>query len=421
MPESDSHRDLVAILIEEFRERQRRGEQPSVEEYIARHPELADQIRTRFPTVMATQLLGPDGGPAITLADAGASTTPQLALDRLGDYRILRVLGRGGMGIVYEALQESLGRRVALKVLPNQTLLDPQMALRFRREAQAVARLHHTNIVQVFGVGEHNGLHYFVMQLIQGRGLDRVLVELKALSGVSKGFGAGRSRGDVIPGLARQALLQGVSASAVLGQESAKLLAAETPAAPTTELYRPAGTSPVEPLPSRTGSSTPSDSGRLYWRGVARIGMQVADALAHAHAKGILHRDIKPSNLLLDTQGTVWVTDFGLAKGTGDQEDLTRTGDIVGTVRYLPPERFQGKSDARGDIYALGLTLYELLTLTPAFTSSDRSQLLQQVMHGEPPRPRQFDKAVPRDLETIVLKAIARDPDQRYRISADPG
>jgi WD40 repeat protein/Flp pilus assembly protein TadD len=146
---------------------------------------------------------------------------------------------------------------------------------------------------------------------------------------------------------------------------------------------------------------------------VARVGVQVAEALAHAHGQGILHRDIKPSNLLLDTRGTVWVTDFGLAKAD-EGDGLTQTGDIVGTLRYMAPERFGGKSDARSDLYGLGVTLYELLTLRPAFVETDHNQLLQRVLHDEPPRPRQLNPEVPRDLETIVLKAIAREPRQRY-------
>ena len=150
---------------------------------------------------------------------------------------------------------------------------------------------------------------------------------------------------------------------------------------------------------------------------MARVGVQVAEALAYAHGQRILHRDIKPSNLLLDTRGNVWVADFGLAKAS-DGEDLTHTGDVVGTLRYLAPERLRGQSDPRGDVYSLGLTLYELLTLRPAFDAADRERLIQQVTQGEPPRPRQLDAGVPRDLETIVLKAIAREPGHRYATAA---
>src|SRR5262249_34643807 len=139
------------------------------------------------------------------------------------------------------------------------------------------------------------------------------------------------------------------------------------------------------------------------------------DALPHAANQGVLHRDIKPSNLLLDDTGNVWVTDFGLAKAAGDGDDLTHTGDIVGTMRYMAPERFNGQGDLRSDVYSLGLTLYELLVLQPAFGEADRNKLVKQVMHDEPGRPRELNRAVPRDLETVVLKAIARDPAHRYQ------
>src|SRR5262249_9592636 len=140
--------------------------------------------------------------------------------------------------------------------------------------------------------------------------------------------------------------------------------------------------------------------------------------LAYAHNQGILHRDIKPANLLLDETGNVWVTDFGLAKANTDSDDLTHTGDIVGTFRYLAPERFNGRGDLRSDVYGLGLTLYELLTLRPAFAEKDRNRLVKQVLHDEPTRPRKLNRGVPRDLETVVLKAIARDPAHRYQTPA---
>ncbi len=159
--------------------------------------------------------------------------------------------------------------------------------------------------------------------------------------------------------------------------------------------------------------STLTETDRRYAIGVARIGIQVGDALAHAHGQGILHRDIKPSNLLLDREGNVWVTDFGLAKASGG-DDLTHTGDIIGTVRYMAPERFQGSGDARADIYALGLTLYEMLALRPAFDENDRASLVRQVTQEDPPQLRKLNRRVPADLETIIHKAIARDPGRRY-------
>src|SRR5262249_19235582 len=165
-------------------------------------------------------------------------------------------------------------------------------------------------------------------------------------------------------------------------------------------------------LPGQAGRSSATDSAGQYARSVALVGVQVAEALDYAHRQGVLHRDIKPSNLLLDGQGTVWVTDFGLAKAT-DSDALTRTGDIIGTVRYMAPERFEGRCDARSDVYALGLTLYELLARRPAFERSDRAELIRQVTHEAPPRLRSLDPTIPRDLETVVHKAIEREPARR--------
>ncbi|HJT76647.1 MAG TPA: serine/threonine-protein kinase [Gemmataceae bacterium] len=165
-------------------------------------------------------------------------------------------------------------------------------------------------------------------------------------------------------------------------------------------------------------SGTTAEPERRYWHNVARLCMQVADALGYAAGQGVLHRDVKPSNLLLDTHGTVWITDFGLAKATEDGENLTPTGDLHGTLRYMAPERLEGRSDLRSDLYALGLTLYELLTLRPAFPATDRAQLLKQLAGADPTPPRQLDPRIPRDLETIILKLLARDPEQRYPTAA---
>jgi serine/threonine protein kinase len=300
--------------------------------------------------------------------DGGARTRAPSTYEQLGEYRILREVGRGGMGVVYEAEQESLGRRVALKVLPPHALNDAQQVLRFEREAKAAARLHHTNIVPVFGVGHHGGTHYYVMQFIQGQGLDDVLEELRA----SRAKQPAEARAACTP-------VKQVAHSLLTG--SFRAGAAEEDAAPPVNA---AGSTVTNNLSDSvpTGRSKSADRSSLsstdnhYWRSVARIGVQVTEALEYAHGQGIIHRDIKPSNLLMDLKGTVWVTDFGLAKPT-DAEDLTHTGDIVGTIRYMAPERFQGQSNARSDLYALGVTLYELIALQPAFSERDRPKLLQ--------------------------------------------
>src|SRR5262245_53058463 len=171
---SDSSQE-VAQVVAEWRERLLRGERFELAEYTARHPRIADELRELFPMIVAIEDLKGEAGALTGSVCAGAVTAGGKVLERLGDFRILREVGRGGMGIVYEAEQESLGRRVALKVLPAQSLLDAQQQKRFHREAKAAAHLHHTNIVPVYGVGEQDGMHYYVMQFIQGLGLDAVL------------------------------------------------------------------------------------------------------------------------------------------------------------------------------------------------------------------------------------------------------
>jgi WD40 repeat protein/serine/threonine protein kinase len=425
MNDSLSQQNQVEALAEEFLERRRQGERPTIAEYAARYPELADEIRACFPALLLVEDLKPD--PAEASGPQGAPVGPSRRppVERLGDYRVLREVGRGGMGVVYEAEQESLGRHVALKVLPRQALLDPKQVQRFQREAKAAARLHHTNIVPVFGVGEENGLHYYVMQFIPGLGLDAVLEELKRLRQLRNGKrhppqapASGGEGHNPSAAAVAEALLTGNFAHNPQPARPADEAGCPHPSS-LTVAPSSADSSATIHLPGQAEGSTLSESGRQYWQSVARIGVQVAEALAHAHGQGILHRDIKPSNLLLDTRGTVWVTDFGLAKAVAGDENLTHTGDIVGTLRYMAPERFQGKSDPRSDLYGLGVTLYELLTLRPAFAEADRNKLLGRVLHEEPRRPRKVNPEVPRDLETVVLKAIAKEPRQRYATAAN--
>jgi serine/threonine protein kinase/tetratricopeptide (TPR) repeat protein len=369
MIHANSTRHPIEILAAEFVERHRQGEHPSVTEYAVRHPELAERIRSLFPTVMMMEDLKNGWSPG----PPGNLPVLDRVPERLGEYRIIREIGRGGMGIVYEAEQESLGRRVAVKVLTAPALLAPDQFRRFHREAQTMARMHHTNIVPVFAVDEHEGLSYYAMQFIDGRGLDAVI----------RGQGSGiRGQGSGVRG----------QESEVRDQGSGRGPAAGTPRDPCSLIPHPWLLTPVK---------------------VAKIGLQVAQALAYAHSQGTFHRDIKPSNLLLDERGRVWLTDFGLAKLV-ELDDGTQPGELAGTLRYMAPERFRGQSDARCDVYSLGLTLYELLTLRPAFDELDRSELARQITENDPPAPRQYDRTIPRDLERIVLKASARDPNHRY-------
>ena len=385
-------RDPVEQLAEEFLERRRQGEAASVSQYVEAHPALGARIRELFPTLLLMEDLKP-------AAHGGAAAPVALGpLERLGDFRLLREIGRGGMGVVYEAEQESLGRRVALKVLPAVCVASPTRLQRFLREAQAAARLHHTNIVPVFGVGQQDGIRYYVMQLIAGQGLDVVVSALRA----GAAPGELTAKGDDLP--TRQS--PAVAGSFSAGEAAQMLLSGPLPDAPSAD-------SPRRDAAGGSATTAAISRGPRYWQNVARIGIQVADALEYAHRQGTLHRDIKPANLLMDSRGTVWIADFGLAK-LEDLDDLTTSGDMVGTLRYMAPEQFEGQADARSNVYGLGLTLYELLVLRPAFGEKDRRRLIRQVAQQDPPRPRKLNPAVPRDLETIVVKATATHPQQRY-------
>jgi serine/threonine protein kinase/tetratricopeptide (TPR) repeat protein len=407
MSGSDPGSDRLGRLADEFLERYRRGEKPSVAEYAARHPDLAGQIRELFPALGMMEDVRP--GPQ-TGAGAVGPTPDAESPRRLGEHRIVREVGRGGMGVVYEAEQESLGRRVALKVLPPGALGDAKHVERFQREARAAARLHHTNIVPVFGVGEEGGTHFYVMQYIEGRPLDDVLAELRRLRAEADRRPAPPSE----PGATTAVALPGggpsssrVARSLWQGQSLPADAEPGEPARPDQTAAAPVSgaPSPSSPLP---------DPHRPYAKSVAHIGVQAAEALEYAAGQGVLHRDVKPANLLLDVWGTVWLTDFGLAKATGTP-NLTRTGDVLGTLRYMAPERLEGRADVRSDVYALGLTLYEMLALRPAFDASGRAELVRQLVAAEPPRLDRLDPALPRDLVTVVHKATAKDPDARYQ------
>lgn len=322
-------RHPLELLCEQFSEALRAGENPSIQEFADRLPEHAEQA---LPILQSIALMeGASSSENLRRrAESKWQRFSQRSLTQLGDFRIVREIGRGGMGIIYEAEQLSLKRSVALKVLSPAIADSKKQLERFRRESEAIARLHHTNIVPVFGIGEEEGIHYFAMQLIDG-----------------------------------------------------------------------------QPLNCRL-DLTPNQ--------IARLGIQAASAVAYAHQHGVLHRDIKPSNLLLDKEQQLWVTDFGLAKLT-DVGQLTQDGDIMGTLRYMAPEQLEGTSDARSDVYALGLTLYELAAKRPAF--DDSTSLASRIRNQHVPSPRNFNPELPHDLETIILKTTARDAAARYQTAGE--
>jgi eukaryotic-like serine/threonine-protein kinase len=371
--------DELALIAEEFAERCRSADPPTIEEYAEKYPEHASRIRSLFPTML-------------TLEVAGVAADGE---ERLGEYRIVREVGRGGMGVVYEAVQESLGRRVALKILPPGIGRDGRAHERFRREARSAGRLHHANIVPVFGVGEarRQGLgasvHYYAMQFIDGVGLDELVRRVRTSRNLS---------------------------STALGCVSTfehTAAPSEPPSGSTDASFPLLERRPVDELPP-TVSEVMKSPRAEYYRTLARWGIQAAEALQHAHARGMLHRDVKPSNFLIDETGHLWLTDFGLAKAVEDAE-ITGAGDVVGTLRYMPPERLGGDASPASDVFSLGATLYECLTLQPVYPGEDRLQIVDQIQRCEVIPPRRLDSRLPVDLELVVMTALEKNPQERYR------
>jgi tetratricopeptide (TPR) repeat protein len=350
---------------------------------LARYPEFAGELNDLFVGQERVEKLAAPLRPAALAAQL--TSTPELSTTSpLGDFHIIRQVGRGGMGLVYEAEQVSLGRRVALKVLPFAATMDPKQLQRFKNEAQAAAHLHHQNIVPVHYVGCERGIHFYAMQYIEGQTLATAIEQLRLKS-------APASRGPLSL------------------EETRPYQGADAPRSP-------ASTPSADTAPIAGLSTANSRKDAAYFRTVAQLGIQAAEALDYAHQMGVIHRDVKPANLMVDATGRLWVTDFGLAQIQSDPR-LTMTGDLVGTLRYMSPEQALAKRvvvDHRTDVYSLGATLYELLTLEPAYTGQDRQELLRQIAFEEPKPPRRVNKAIPTELETIVLKALEKNPAERY-------
>jgi len=382
------HEATLGALVDELTDRLRDGEAVDLEACVRLHPGLEGQLRGLFPALEMMAALARSAGRARPGSGQGPTTPagddPRLESGVLGDYRIVREAGRGGMGIVFEAWQVSLGRRVALKILPLAASADPRHLRRFRLEAQAAGHLHHPHIVPVHAVGSERGVHYYAMQFIEGRSLADLARDLRR------------------------------------GPASTDVEDDPRPAGRPTTLTRPATPGPAAPPPS--GPAPPPPMAFVTSsREVARLGVQAAEALEHAHGLGIVHRDIKPANLLIQPDGHLWVADFGLAR-FGAEDDLTRTGDLLGTLRYMSPEQATARRvavDHRTDIYSLGATLYELLAGRPAFDGHDRQELLRRIAQEDPAPPRRADPSIPRDLETAVLKAMAKEPEGRYATAGE--
>jgi serine/threonine protein kinase len=387
-PVSADEDPVLADLVEELTGRFQSGGEVDADALFRQHPEYTEELRELLPALQALAQAGAAPGvPGERVALAPGEVTenirgltppahprmiiPDVLPVTLGDYRLLREVGRGGMGVVYEAEQLSLGRRVALKVLPFASTLHNRQVQRFKNEAMAAAALHHAHVVPIYAVGCENGVHFYAMQFVDGCTLATVIAERRRLRD-----------GDTFQ------------------QEVTYDGAATVPWSP----YLSLSLSPHE-----------------FYTWAARTILHAAEALEYAHLSGVIHRDVKPANLMLDSTGWLWVTDFGLASCQG-QASVTGTGEQPGTLRYMSPEQALGTRSAfdhRIDVYALGATLYELLTLEPACPGTTRQELLGQITAGEPRQPRSLNDAIPVDLETIVLKAMARDVGDRYALAQD--
>src|SRR5262245_6350245 len=365
LPADEPHDARVAQALQEYETALKNGRRPEREPFLERYDDIAGRI--------ADYLDGLDflHAAAVQL-DAAAQEGPSAAqsangLGELGDFRLYREVGRGGMGVVYEAEQISLGRRVALKVLPFAATMDPRQLQRFHNEARAAASLHHPHIVPVHAVGVERGVHFYAMQFIEGQSLEALVREVRN-SGVAA-----------------------LHSPSPPGNPPDKLNARDLPATGPDTSDGPAET--VGDLRARYGSS---DWKLDDLRRVVVWMVQAAEAVEHAHSVGIVHRDIKPANLLLDQKGELWVTDFGLAR-TGLDQGLTMTGYLLGTRLYMSPEQAlarHGLVDHRTDVYSLGTTLYELLTLQPAIDGQDHHEILNRIANEEPRPPCSLNQAI---------------------------
>ena len=366
-------------LADQFLKELQSGQQSTVDEFAARHPQHAAEIRRLFPMIAAMEHWKSRKEPEVLNRPSKDLSN----LSELGDYRLIRTVGRGGMGVVYEAVDLESGRRVAVKVMQWRGIDQSRARQRFEQEARMASDLHHPNIVPVFDYGEADGICYYSMPLIEGISLDAVIERLRDRNGVVYA--------DEIRRAQQMESSQQAGADAPGGRE-----------------------------PRDSGSSTVGESGdrslrRTSWRRISRIGFQIARALHYAHSRGTVHGDIKPANVLLDAEGVVRITDFGMARpadSSGDSEESAATG---GTLRYMSVEQLLGGPDPLSDIYSTGLTMYELTTLRPAFVGEDRETLVRRISDANPVPPRELNPEIPRELEAVILTAIDRRVDRRYQ------
>lgn len=387
---------VLGDLVDKIHDLFDRGEEVDVDVLALEFPQYKDRLTQMLPMLKELHTLDWSPSNGNSVGDHIGSAEQKT----LGDFQVLNEIGRGGMGVVYEAKQITIDRKVALKILPFAALVDQRALQRFKNEVTAIATLDHPHIVSVYSVGEERGIHYFAMQLVKGQSLAEVIRELRFRAENEKAISGNLIRGSV-PGNANN-----------MDEEEN-----EAADSPVSDVKTASDT--VAQGKSKTNVSRIGD--QSYYRKASQIVIQAADALQHAHENGIVHRDVKPGNLLLDSQGNLFVTDFGLAR-IETNTAMTLTGDALGTLRYMSPEQVLGYRemiDNRTDVYSLGATLYELLTLQPIWPAETKTDLIRKISFEEPINPRKINPAIPEELETIILKAISKNPTDRYRSAKD--
>ena len=366
------------LLATQFVEELRTGKGPSVDLYAKRYPPHAERIRDVFPVLAMLENARIDK----EAQSIRRNMPDRFPFTRIGQCELLTELGRGGMGVVYQARDLQSGHVVAVKILPWRISIVPEWVQRFERESRTAGQLRHKNIVPVFRCGQENGYCYFVMQFVNGIGLDRVIARLQESHGV-------------------------ISVDEIQRDQTGRR--------PVTLTISDEDDGPQSTVAADTSRRKLT---RTSWTNFAKVAIQATQALRAAHAAGILHNDIKPANLLLDAEGRVWVSDFGLSQPIAAAGVKATDRTVAGTLRYMAPERLMGQQSAACDIYSLGATLYELCLQRAAFDHPDREELIRMIMEDRPARPRDLYREIPRGLETIILNCLATHPTDRYA-SAD--
>ena len=369
--------DLVAQALDRLESEGEPGLERLLADLMVGEADVAARVRRRVETLRGGGLL-----------EAPQRVPPLEIPEKLGEFRLVRCLGSGGMGVVYLAEQERPKRLVALKMLLPAHLFFPHARERFRREVEIVARLNHPGIVPIYTVGEDQGLPYFAMECVEGCSLAEVLR-------AARGRDASELSGSDLRALVRQ----------ILHHQEHAAAGAPPPAAPD---------GPDDVFAARVFSGTWADAS-------LRLLEQVGDALAHAHARGVLHRDVKPSNVMVRADGRAQLVDFGLAQLQGSSK-ITRSGANPGSLPYMAPEQLaatRGEPDVRTDVYALGVTLYELLTQRSAFDAPSRETTARRILDGDAAPLRKVQPRLPRDFATACAQAMDPEPARRYATAAE--